>query len=94
MKQILKIIEKTIGIILIIYALFIGEESIRLSVKKSGKPLIVFEEKYNGIEEETSYKSLGFTYITSYTCRSSDLCSLFSQEFRLFDKILMWAWVK
>ena len=94
MKKTLKIIGKSIGIVLLIYALFIGEESIRLAVKKSGQPLIIFEEKYINNGEYCVYKSLGFTYTTSFTCRSSDLCFLFSQEFRLFDTILMWAWVK
>lgn len=94
MKKILKIIRKTICIIILIYVLFIFEESIRLSIKKSGEPLIVFEEKYINNGEDFIYKSLGFTYTTSYTCRSSDLCFLFSQEFWLFDKILMWAWTQ
>lgn len=94
MKKILKITGKTIGIIILIYTLFIAEESIRLSIKKLGRPLIIFEEKYTNNGEDCVYKSLGFTYTTSFTCRSSDLCFLFSQEFRLFDKILMWAWVK
>jgi len=86
----LKIIGKIISIIVLIYVLFIGEESIRLAVKKSGRPLIVFEEQYINDGEELIY--IGFTYINYFTCRSSDLCFLFSQEFWLFDKILMWAW--
>ena len=92
MKKILKIIGKSIGIIILIYTLFIAEESIRLAVDKSSQPLIIFEEKYINNGEDCIYKSLGFNYTTSFTCRSSDLCFLFSQEFKLFDKILMWAW--
>ena len=43
MKSILKNIGKTIGIIILIYVLFIASESIRLSIKKSAEPLIVLE---------------------------------------------------
>ena len=46
MKKTLKIIGKTIGIIILIYTLFIAEESIRLAVYKSSQPLIIVEEKY------------------------------------------------
>ena len=93
MKSILKIIGKTSGIIILIYVLFIAEESIRLSIKKSAEPLIVFEEKYINEGKELTYKSLEFTYNMSFSCRSSDLCFLSGQEFWLFDKFLIWGWI-
>ena len=91
MKKILKIILLIFLVIMLIYVLFIVEESIRLSINKSGEPLIVFEENY--IYDSIKYESLGFSFINKFYCKSDDLCFLNGQELWLFDKFLIWGWI-
>lgn len=95
MKRILKNICITLFLIVIIYALFIFEESIRLSHNKLAEPLIVFKEIYSGNVGNVEYISLGFTLTTKYTnyFGSNDIVYPISQEFWLFDKFLIWSWI-
>ena len=86
MKKVLKIVKIIIASVVLIYALFIVEESFRLlAFKKLWEPLIVFEEKY--AYSDTTYKSLGFTFIRNLECKSDDLCFVSEMEFWLFNKI-------
>ncbi len=90
---------KTTGIIILsvilVYTFFIVEESIRLSKNPLAEPLIVIEENYSGSVGDATYKSLGFTLITEYSDfeGSSDRVYPTSQEFWLFDRFLIWAWI-
>ena len=95
MKNILKIIGIAILSVVLVYALFIVEESIRLSNNSLAEPLIVFEESYSGSVGDATYKSLGFTLITEYAYfeDSNDRVYPISQEFWLFDRFLIWAWI-
>lgn len=90
-KQYIKYLFIAIALILIIYVLFIIEESIRLYNNKLSDPLIVIEEKHN--YDSTIYKSVGFSITTKYFCRSSDLCFVNGQEFWLFNEFLIWGWI-
>ena len=76
--------------IILLYSLFIVEESIRIS-RGGVKPLIVLEEEY--INGDILYKSLGFS--VKYKCynKSSGLVLCGGQEFWLFDKFLIWGWI-
>ncbi len=87
MKKFLKFTGITIVSIILIYVLFIVEESIRLSNNAVAKPLIVFEEYKT--REITIYKSIGFT-LKNDECNKG-LCG--GQEFWLFDKFLIWGWI-
>ena len=91
MKKTIKIIISIFLLLLILYALFITEEFIRLSVNKRGTPLIVLEEK--NTYEEVEYKSLGFSLIYKLYYKSDGLVLTNGQEFWLFDKFLIWAWI-
>ncbi len=95
MKKILKIIGIAILSVLLVYTLFIVEESIRLSDNSLAEPLIVFEESCSSSEGDVTYKSLGFTLITEYANfkDSNDRVYPIAQEFWLFDRFLIWAWI-
>ena len=93
MKKVLKIfgiIILTIIILYTLYTLFIVEEVIRLS-KSTQEPLIVLEE--TNTYDFVTYKSLGYTLIRKYYCKSDDLCIVNDVEFWLFDKFLIWGWI-
>ncbi len=95
MKKILKIIGIAILSVVLVYTLFIVEESIRLSNNSLAEPLIVFEESCSSSEGAVTYKSLGFTLITEYANfeGSNDRVYPMAQEFWLFDRFLIWAWI-
>ena len=90
MKKFLKVIGIILISSIIIYALFIVEEVIRLS-KSLQEPLIVFKEV--NTYESVSYKSLGYTLSRNYNCLSDDLCIVNEVEFLLFDKYFIWGWI-
>ena len=81
--------------IILMYALFIVEESIRLSKNSLAEPLIVFEKSHSGNLGDVTYRSLGFTLKTEYAKVNSSNDDIYpvSQEFWLFNKFLIWGWV-
>ncbi|MBP3596490.1 MAG: hypothetical protein J6J60_04080 [Clostridia bacterium] len=92
-----KIILRILVILLILYVLFVTVDCIRLRYTKSGtKPLITISlgETENG----KIYKGLGYSirYYIEVTQVSSDQINacVYGAECRLFDKILIWAWVE
>ena len=94
MKQIIKIIIPIFLLPVILYAVFITEESIRLLNNKLREPLIVFNETYSGANGDVTYQSLGFKLKNIYGCpKSKDLCYVIGQTFYLFDDFILWAWV-
>ena len=97
MNKLLKRIPIILEIIFIIYALFVTVDCVRLRNAKSGtKPLITLSiAEY---ENENKYTGLGYT-IKYYIDRQKDdagnvIESGSGAEFRLFDKILVWAWIE
>lgn len=94
MKEILKIIIPIFLLPIILYALFITAESIRLSNNHLKEPLIVFNETYSGPNGDVTYQSLGFKLKNIYGCpKSKDLCYVIGQTFYLFDNFILWAWI-
>ena len=90
MKKAVKLIGIIIISVIIIYALFITEEIIRLS-ESLQEPLIVIEEVND--YDSVTYKSLGYTLNRNYNCLSDDLCIVNEVEFLLFDKYFIWGWI-
>ena len=94
MRKIIKIIALIFLSIIFIYALFITEESIRLSHNKLSEPLIVFNKTYSGPNGDVTYESFGFKIKNIYACSNSkDLCYVTGQTFYLFDTFILWAWI-
>mgnify|MGYP003322431654 CR=1 FL=1 len=89
-KKLVKVIGIMIISFIIIFALFIAEEIIRLS-KSLQEPLIVIEE--TNTYDSVTYKSLGYTLNRNYNCLSDDLCIVNEVEFLLFDKYFIWGWI-
>ena len=90
MKKILKVIGLIIISFIIIFALFIAEEIIRLS-ESLQEPLIVIEE--TNTYDSVTYKSLGYTLNRNYNCLSDGLCIVNEVEFLLIDKYFIWGWI-
>lgn len=90
MKKILRISLIVIILGLFAYGGFVVEEVLRTS-SSLRKPLIVFEEQYTS--DEITYVSLGYTLKRKLYCKSDDLCIVNSEEYWLFDKILIWGWI-
>ena len=95
MKKILTIILS----IVCIYILFVGEECIRLNNNVNSKPVIILKEEDNFDKNEYTYYSLGFKLKKEYLVdeKSHDdlrFLNIVGEEFYLFDKILLWAWIE
>ena len=97
MAKSLKKLLIVLGVFLFIYISFVTLDCIRLRNAKSGtKPIITT----NMAEYENGNKYFGLGYsVKYYTDRSEDingniLVRGYGAEFRLFDKILVWAWVE
>ncbi len=102
MKKIIKIISIIIISIILVYTLFVTEESIRLQ-KGGNTPLIILNGTcddnlmYNDIYE-TSCQSIGFSIKRQYVYEPSPASDvrfyhIIKEEFWLFDKFLIWGWI-
>ena len=90
-----KYVGRVFIVIVLIYTLFIIEESVRLLNNSLAEPLIILDESYSGDIGDVIYKSLGFTLKTDYAKfnDSNDIVYPISQEFWLFDTFLIWGWI-
>ena len=103
MKNFLRIL------LLALLLIFIFEESVRLKHIDNSAPLIVLDKTKCGKndracydsknEYEEDYWSAGYTLKTQYVIdeKSSEdnlIIRVNKKEFRLFNKILLWAWVE
>lgn len=90
-----KYVGRVFIVIVLIYTLFIIEESVRLSNNSLAEPLIILDESYSGDIGDVTYRSLGFTLKTDYAKfnDSNDRVYPISQEFWLFDIFLIWGWI-
>ena len=100
MNKILKRILIVFGIILFCYISFVTVDCIRLKNAKRGtKPLITISEYET--DSRTAYKGLGYTieyYVDKDEQKDGDMTYInvygYGAEFRLFDKIMVWAWIE
>lgn len=96
MKKVLKIIGSTVLTLVLIWCIYVTIDCIRLRTMKLGlKPLITLDN----IEEDTKIHYTGLGYSVSYNIDKTQdydliLIDIYGAEFRLFDKILIWAWVE
>lgn len=96
MKKVFKILGIVVLCVILIWCLYVTIDAIRLrTIKYGARPLITLES----IDDDTKlyYKGLGYsvTYQVE-TERDYDLVliKVYGAEFRLFDKILIWAWIE
>lgn len=96
MEKVLKIIGIVILSVVLIWCLYVTVEAIRLRTMKLGlEPLIALER----VEDDTKLYYKGLGYSVTYQINKEQnydliLTSILGGEFRLFDKILIWAWIE
>lgn len=96
MKKIIRVLV----IVIIIYAIFVLLEAVRLRYfykQTLITPLITITEYENEDLTRGKFEGLGYsvTYYYNPIFHSNDNVQqeIYGAEFRLFDKILIWAWV-
>lgn len=105
MKKIERILLIILSSLILLYGVFIGIDCVRLyKVGESDKPLITINEnrgddycKYEGIGYTVTYKFDPEKVIVSEEYREENAypgSCVYGAEFRLFDKILLWAWIE
>ena len=86
-----------IGIILVAYILFVTAECIRLeNTGFETKPIITVSSSEN--EKTSKYTGLGYSVIyykdNNKNADGNIVENIYGAEFRLFDKIMIWAWIE
>lgn len=105
MKKFVRILIIIISSAILLYGLFVGVDCVRLyKVGKSDKPLITINEARG--EDYWKCEGLGYTVTYKFDPQKAVAseeegklnnypgCHIYSAEFRLFDKILLWAWIE
>ena len=105
MKKFVRLPIIIISSAVLLYGVFVGVDCVRLyKVGESEKPLITTNEIRE--EDYCKYEGLGYTVTYKFDPEkeaSSDKegkqnaypgSHIYSAEFRLFDKILLWAWIE
>lgn len=100
MKKKFKIFAVIVAVTVVASVVFLSVEAIRLSSpeNKGAKPVITLNETYN--ERSIKYQGLGYTVtylVDSKTDPENETITthyIYSAEVRLFDKVLLGAWVE
>ena len=100
MNKILKRILIVLGIVIICYISFVTVDCIRLKNSKRGTKTLITISEYE-TDSRTGYKGLGYTieyYVDKDEQKEGDMTYInvygYGAEFRLFDKIMVWAWIE
>lgn len=105
MKKIFRVLIIIISSAVLLYGLFVGVDCVRLyKVGKSDKPLITINEirqedycKYEGLGYSVTYKIDPEKAVVSEEEREENAypgSHIYGAEFKLFDKVLLWAWIE
>lgn len=97
MKKLARILITIISSMILVYGVFVGVECVRLYNVRTSKPPIIVIRETQILENEIKYTGLGYTVI--YEAREAkptdgENIPICGAEFRLFDKILLWAWIE
>lgn len=102
MKKVIRALAITVSSVILIYGVFVGIDCVRLYRAKTAEPpLILTKSEYPG-NDTVKYTGLGYTvtYKTNYAeaenGESSNIAHsrIYGAGFRMFDKILFWAWIE
>ena len=82
-----------VGILLAIYIVFVTVDCIRLeNANTETKPIItVSSSEY---ETRSKYNGIGYSVIYYTDEQENQGENIYGAEFRLFDSILIWAWIE
>ena len=102
MKKFLRVLVIAISSAILLYGVFVGVDCVRLYNANESKPPMVITKatqiedcsiKYTGLGYTVTYQTkVGISTEENETLNAiNDICGA---EFRLFDKILLWAWIE
>lgn len=102
MKKIFRVLIIIISSAGLLYGLFVGVECVRLYNADISRPPIITTSPTKTENDTVKYAGLGYTitYRINEEIETEENASLNSiydvcgAEFRLFDKILLWAWIE
>lgn len=102
MKKISRILIIIISSAVLLYGLFVGIDCVRLYSADESKPPIISTQPTKMQGDEIKYTGLGYTvtYRINEEIEAKENASfnaiydICGAEFRLFDKILLWAWIE
>ncbi len=101
MKKFMRFLVIVISSAVLLYGLFVGIDCVRLYNSDISKPPIISTQSIKMQGDEIKYTGLGYTvtYKINEETKAEENASLNAiydicgAEFRLFDKILLWAWI-
>ena len=102
MKKILRLMIIIISSAILLYGVFVGVDCVRLYNADVSKPPIITTSPAKIENDTVKYTGLGYTVTYRITVETEtdenetrnaifDICGA---EFRLLDKILLWAWIE
>ncbi len=102
MKKIFRVLIIIISSAILLYGLFVGVECVRLYNTDTGKPPVIITQPTQTEDDIVKYTGLGYTitYRTREEIKEEEnetrnaIYEICGAEFRLFDKILLWAWIE
>ena len=102
MKRFLKILIIVIASLILFYGVFVGVDCVRLYNADESKSPIITTDLTQINDYEIKYTGLGYTvtYQTKEEITTEEneslnaIYDICGAEFRLFDKILLWAWIE
>ena len=101
MKKLVRILIMIFSSAVLLYGVFVGVDCVRLYNADVSEPPIIITQPTKIQNDEVKYTGLGYT--VTYDIKEDikeeneslntvyDICGA---EFRLFDKILLWAWIQ
>lgn len=102
MKRFVRALVIAISSAVLLYGAFVGSECLRLHNSFESKPPIIttdltqindYEIKYTGLGYTVTYRLYEPIALDEYESKNS-IYDVSGAEFRLFDKILLWAWIE
>ncbi len=102
MKKFVRALIITISSAVLLYGVFVGIECVRLYNAETSKPPIITIKPTKIQDDEVKYTGLGYTIIykineeieAKENVSQNVIHDICGAEFRLFDKILLWAWIE
>lgn len=102
MKKFVRVLIVAISSVLFLYGLFVGIDCVRLYNADESKPPVIITQTTEIQNDEIKYTGLGYTVIyrtnaeipTEENESNNAIYDICGAEFRLFDKILLWAWIE
>ena len=102
MKKIFRVLIIIFSSAVLIYGVFVGVDCLRLYNADESKPPIITLSPTKIENDTVKYTGLGYTVTYRTTAEAETekneshnaICDVCGAEFRLFDKILLWAWIE